>query len=205
MATAVASANIALVKYWGKRPGSALTLPAAGSLSLTPGPPSPTTRVELIDGDDDILVLDGVPWEGDQLDRRRRSLEAGGAAGATPGAPRGHGAPAPTPRPAPARGEPGAPEAVGVGRFRGEYEQVSRVAADGTVYAPGPVPAGEYRIVALFPGRDKARGAGLVTVSSGGDLSLDDARSESCGDRSGIGRAGCQLANGNPKAAFSEQ
>ena len=33
--TAVAGTNIALVKYWGKRGGAALNLPAAGSLSLT--------------------------------------------------------------------------------------------------------------------------------------------------------------------------
>ena len=35
-ASARACANIALVKYWGKRPG-VLNLPAAGSISLTLG------------------------------------------------------------------------------------------------------------------------------------------------------------------------
>ncbi|PKQ14406.1 MAG: diphosphomevalonate decarboxylase, partial [Actinobacteria bacterium HGW-Actinobacteria-8] len=33
-ARARAHANIALIKYWGKRPGS-LNLPAVGSLSIT--------------------------------------------------------------------------------------------------------------------------------------------------------------------------
>jgi diphosphomevalonate decarboxylase len=60
-ATATACANIALVKYWGKRPG-ALNLPAAGSLSLTLDALVTTTQVAFdpaLAGDE--LVLDGAP------------------------------------------------------------------------------------------------------------------------------------------------
>jgi diphosphomevalonate decarboxylase len=55
---ATACANIALVKYWGKR-DSKLNLPAAGSLSLTLDALRTFTRLELIEGDRDQLVLDG--------------------------------------------------------------------------------------------------------------------------------------------------
>jgi diphosphomevalonate decarboxylase len=60
-ATARACANIALVKYWGKRPGSG-NLPATGSLSLTLGALVTETTVELdpkLAADD--FVLDGEP------------------------------------------------------------------------------------------------------------------------------------------------
>jgi diphosphomevalonate decarboxylase len=67
-ATARACANIALVKYWGKR-DSALNLPAAGSLSLTLGSLITTTTVELGVGDADTLSLDGVPVKGPGLAR----------------------------------------------------------------------------------------------------------------------------------------
>jgi diphosphomevalonate decarboxylase len=57
--TAYAHTNIALVKYWGKRPGlmPGLNLPAVGSLSLTLDGFGSETTVEL--ADDDAFVLDG--------------------------------------------------------------------------------------------------------------------------------------------------
>ena len=61
--TARAHANIALVKYWGKR-DAALNLPAAGSLSLTLAGLTTTATVEPISGDSDELVLDGHPVTG---------------------------------------------------------------------------------------------------------------------------------------------
>ena len=68
-AIARAHANIALVKYWGKR-DSALNLPAAGSLSLTLAALSTTTSVEFDHNlDDDALSLDGEPSYGNALTR----------------------------------------------------------------------------------------------------------------------------------------
>jgi diphosphomevalonate decarboxylase len=68
--TAQACANIALVKYWGKR-DTTLNLPAQGSLSLTLDALRTTTKVEFDEGlSVDSLVLDGqeastarlTPW-----------------------------------------------------------------------------------------------------------------------------------------------
>jgi len=60
-ATARAHANIALVKYWGKR-DSQLNLPAAGSLSLTLAELTTTATVQFLPGAArDTLVLDGQP------------------------------------------------------------------------------------------------------------------------------------------------
>lgn len=67
-ATAVAHANIALVKYWGKR-DSTLMLPATSSVSLTLDAFRTTTHVELLDapaGRDEV-VLDGEPLAGAAL------------------------------------------------------------------------------------------------------------------------------------------
>jgi len=73
--TARACANIALVKYWGKRPGP-LNLPAAGSLSLTLDALVTTTRVAFDPGlADDELVLDGAPARPDELARTRELLD----------------------------------------------------------------------------------------------------------------------------------
>ncbi len=59
--TARAHANIALVKYWGKR-SSELNLPAAGSISLTLGELTTTTTVRFVPGArSDTLLLDGRP------------------------------------------------------------------------------------------------------------------------------------------------
>jgi diphosphomevalonate decarboxylase len=61
MPTARACANIALVKYWGKR-DAALNLPAAGSLSLTLDALATTTTVELdVANEHDVVELDGSP------------------------------------------------------------------------------------------------------------------------------------------------
>jgi diphosphomevalonate decarboxylase len=66
-ATARAHANIALVKYWGKR-DPALNLPAAGSLSLTLDALTTTTAVQFDDqlGQDE-LILDGAPSSAHRL------------------------------------------------------------------------------------------------------------------------------------------
>ena len=68
-ATAAAHANIALVKYWGKR-DDALVLPEAGSLSVALDKLLTTTTVELGDFDADAVTLDGRPED----PRRARSL-----------------------------------------------------------------------------------------------------------------------------------
>ncbi len=55
--TAIANANIALVKYWGKRDPD-LFLPYNGSISLTLDKLSTTTTVEFNGYDQDIFILD---------------------------------------------------------------------------------------------------------------------------------------------------
>lgn len=65
--TARACANIALVKYWGKR-DAALNLPAAGSLSLTlAGLVTETTVAFDPSLESDELVLDGAPAAADRI------------------------------------------------------------------------------------------------------------------------------------------
>lgn len=76
-ATAVAHANIALAKYWGKR-DEALALPATSSLSLTLDAFRTTTTVTLRDAADttpDTGVLDGTPMTGPALERVQRFLD----------------------------------------------------------------------------------------------------------------------------------
>ena len=68
-ATAAAHANIALVKYWGKR-DEALLLPEAGSLSVALDKLLTTTTVELGDFAADSFILDGHPED----PRRARAL-----------------------------------------------------------------------------------------------------------------------------------
>jgi len=68
-ATAAAHANIALVKYWGKK-DDALLLPEAGSLSVALDKLLTTTTVELGDFEADSLMLDGEPED----PRRARAL-----------------------------------------------------------------------------------------------------------------------------------
>lgn len=61
---AVAHANIALVKYWGKRDGT-LMLPATSSVSLTLDAFFTTTTITLREaGDPDEIELDGAPLTG---------------------------------------------------------------------------------------------------------------------------------------------
>lgn len=71
--TARARANIALVKYWGKRPGDkGLNLPAVGSLSITLDGLATTTSVTLEDGPGpDSYVRDGrqQPAEAERVGR----------------------------------------------------------------------------------------------------------------------------------------
>jgi diphosphomevalonate decarboxylase len=73
--TARACANIALVKYWGKRPGP-LNLPAAGSLSLTLDALVTTTQVAFEPGlAADQLMLDGAPAGAGELARASALLD----------------------------------------------------------------------------------------------------------------------------------
>ncbi|HEX2688919.1 MAG TPA: diphosphomevalonate decarboxylase [Kofleriaceae bacterium] len=73
--TARACANIALVKYWGKR-DAWLNLPAAGSLSLTLDALVTTTQVTFDAGlFSDELVLDGAPTRPGELTRTSEFLD----------------------------------------------------------------------------------------------------------------------------------
>lgn len=75
-ATAVAHANIALVKYWGKRDETRL-LPESASLSIALDKLTTTTTVEL-GASKDELVLDGKPAAPGELARARALLDAAG-------------------------------------------------------------------------------------------------------------------------------
>ncbi len=78
--SARACANIALVKYWGKRPG-VLNLPAAGSLSLTLAALVTETTVTFDDKlERDELELDGKPADAAARGRVTPFLDASGAA-----------------------------------------------------------------------------------------------------------------------------
>ncbi|MFC2663296.1 MAG: diphosphomevalonate decarboxylase [Scardovia wiggsiae] len=69
-AAARAHANIALIKYWGKRDAS-LILPTSESLSLTLDPLYTDTAVSFIDGAEDQFILDGAEQGGTPLERVR--------------------------------------------------------------------------------------------------------------------------------------
>jgi diphosphomevalonate decarboxylase len=75
-ATAVAHANIALVKYWGKR-DDALVLPESGSLSVALDRLLTTTTVEL-GAAEDSLRIDGRDSSPAELRRARTVLDAAG-------------------------------------------------------------------------------------------------------------------------------
>ena len=76
MSIASACANIALVKYWGKRTAlSDLNLPQAGSLSVTLESLRTITEVSLFDGPQDEFVLDDQPVQGRALDRISAHLD----------------------------------------------------------------------------------------------------------------------------------
>lgn len=69
MVTAVAHANIALVKYWGKR-SVAENLPAVGSVSLTLDALKTTTSVEFDEQlKSDVLILNGEVASGKQAQK----------------------------------------------------------------------------------------------------------------------------------------
>jgi diphosphomevalonate decarboxylase len=77
-AIATACANIALVKYWGKR-DEKLNLPRKGSLSVTLDALRTITEVELLPLTDpsacDALMLDSEPTSGKKLERVSRFLD----------------------------------------------------------------------------------------------------------------------------------
>jgi diphosphomevalonate decarboxylase len=74
-ASAVASPNIALIKYWGNRDDT-LRLPANSSISMTLGGLETRTAVEFDPGlDDDTLTLNGTPAPPDSHERVRRHLD----------------------------------------------------------------------------------------------------------------------------------
>ncbi|MBS2025416.1 MAG: diphosphomevalonate decarboxylase [Deltaproteobacteria bacterium] len=75
-ATAIAHANIALTKYWGKR-DEALLLPEASSLSLALDKLRTRTTVEL-GAPEDSLLLDGKPASAKEVSRARSLLDAAG-------------------------------------------------------------------------------------------------------------------------------
>ena len=90
-AAARAHANIALIKYWGKRDAS-LILPTSESLSLTLDPLYTDTAVSFIDGAEDQFILDGAEQGGTPLERVRafiglfrQYMSAHGKAGSTAG------------------------------------------------------------------------------------------------------------------------
>ena len=76
-ARAVAHANIALVKYWGKRPGAGedLNLPAVGSLSMTLDQLRSETEIGPADADEDRFELDGELVTGAVAARSFRHLD----------------------------------------------------------------------------------------------------------------------------------
>jgi diphosphomevalonate decarboxylase len=68
-ATAVACANIAFIKYWGKRDAE-LNLPANSSLSMNLDTLTTVTTVEFSrDRDDDVVILDGREEQGESKRR----------------------------------------------------------------------------------------------------------------------------------------
>jgi diphosphomevalonate decarboxylase len=68
-ATAVACANIAFIKYWGKQ-GAELNLPANSSLSMNLDRLTTVTTVEFSpDYDDDVVILDGREERGGSKQR----------------------------------------------------------------------------------------------------------------------------------------
>ena len=74
-ATAVANANFALVKYWGKR-NEALNLPAMGSISITVDKLNTTTSVVFREDDaPDSLVMNGKAVSGGILDKVNRFMD----------------------------------------------------------------------------------------------------------------------------------
>lgn len=70
IATAYAPANIALVKYWGKR-DEALNLPVTGSLSISLGPLGSHVELSRAKGAADVVFLNGKPLLADSSFAKR--------------------------------------------------------------------------------------------------------------------------------------
>jgi diphosphomevalonate decarboxylase len=71
-----ACANIALIKYWGKRPcAPGLNLPQTSSLSITLDALRTSTKVERVDTPEDEFILDGVRVSGRPLARISAHLD----------------------------------------------------------------------------------------------------------------------------------
>jgi hypothetical protein len=68
--SAYAPANIALVKYWGKR-DEALNLPVTGSLSISLGPLGSHVELARVEGAVDMVSLNGAPLPADSAFVRR--------------------------------------------------------------------------------------------------------------------------------------
>lgn len=74
-ATAIANANIALIKYWGKR-NKELILPFNSNISVTLEGLNTVTTVEFDKKyEKDIFILDGKEQSGEQLERVVKTLE----------------------------------------------------------------------------------------------------------------------------------
>jgi diphosphomevalonate decarboxylase len=74
-ATAIASPNIALIKYWGNR-DNAMNLPSNGSISMTLGGLETQTTVIFDESlSEDSLLIDGVRASGDDLLRVSQHLD----------------------------------------------------------------------------------------------------------------------------------
>ena len=83
-----AHANIAVVKYWGKR-DEALVLPHTGSISLALSPLTTLTTVELLQGPGaDEVRLDGAPASPKEAARVSKFLDRAAEAGGLAGRPR---------------------------------------------------------------------------------------------------------------------
>ena len=72
--TARANANVALVKYWGKR-DPRLNLPSTGSISLTLDGLDVEARVCFGGGSEDLLLIDGAEAAGDEARRLTAFLD----------------------------------------------------------------------------------------------------------------------------------
>ena len=72
--TARANANVALVKYWGKR-DPVLNLPSTGSISLTLAGLAVEAAVAFDAGEGDRVVIEGAPAAGEEAERVRRFLD----------------------------------------------------------------------------------------------------------------------------------
>lgn len=73
-ATAIAPANIALIKYWGKR-DAALNLPLNDSISLNLSAAATTTTVEFVDQLADEMRINGQDISGAELEKISRHLD----------------------------------------------------------------------------------------------------------------------------------